>query len=115
MGCPINSFFPCPYPYFYPFLSLPIVFNYFYHGPTLATNNSTRVLLEIKELMEKAANATERLGSRTSDGAPVVKHVTHVFLPESLVLCTRERPILCLLLMLGTLWLGYALYQLRRR
>uniref|UniRef100_A0A8C7J360 Solute carrier family 4 member 11 n=1 Tax=Oncorhynchus kisutch TaxID=8019 RepID=A0A8C7J360_ONCKI len=41
-------------------------------------------------------------------------HVTHVFLPESLVLCTRERPILCLLLMLGTLWLGYALYQLRR-
>ncbi|XP_029581507.1 sodium bicarbonate transporter-like protein 11 isoform X2 [Salmo trutta] len=91
------------------------IFNYFYHGPTLATNNSTRVLLEIKELMEKAANATERLGSGTSHGAPVVEHVTHVFLPESLVLCTRERPILCLLLMLGTLWLGYALYQLRRR
>ncbi|XP_023846071.1 solute carrier family 4 member 11 isoform X1 [Salvelinus sp. IW2-2015] len=90
------------------------VFNYFYHGPTLATNNSTRVLLEIKELMEKAANATERLGNGTSHGAPVVKHDTHVFLPESLVLCTRERPILCLLLMLGTLWLGYALYQLRR-
>uniref|UniRef100_A0A8C8HDK8 Bicarbonate transporter-like transmembrane domain-containing protein n=1 Tax=Oncorhynchus tshawytscha TaxID=74940 RepID=A0A8C8HDK8_ONCTS len=43
-----------------------------------------------------------------------ILHVTHVFLPESLVLCTRERPILCLLLMLGTLWLGYALYQLRR-
>lgn len=38
-----------------------------------------------------------------------------VYLPESLVVCTRERPILCLLLMLGTLWLGYALYLIKRR
>lgn len=38
-----------------------------------------------------------------------------VFLPETLVECTRERPILCLLLMLGTLWLGYALYLIKRR
>ena len=38
-----------------------------------------------------------------------------VFLPESLVVTTRERPILCLLLMLGTLWLGYALYLIKRR
>lgn len=38
-----------------------------------------------------------------------------ITLPESLVLCTRERPILCLLLMLGTLWLGYALYLIKRR
>uniref|UniRef100_A0AAQ5Z5Q6 Bicarbonate transporter-like transmembrane domain-containing protein n=1 Tax=Amphiprion ocellaris TaxID=80972 RepID=A0AAQ5Z5Q6_AMPOC len=32
----------------------------------------------------------------------------------SLVICTRERPILCLLLMLGTLWLGYTLYLIKR-
>lgn len=39
---------------------------------------------------------------------------TGFLLPESLVVCTRERPILCLLLMLGTLWLGYALYLIKR-
>uniref|UniRef100_A0A674P121 Solute carrier family 4 member 11 n=1 Tax=Takifugu rubripes TaxID=31033 RepID=A0A674P121_TAKRU len=39
---------------------------------------------------------------------------TLVFLPQSLVECTREMPILCLLLMLGTLWLGYTLYLIRR-
>uniref|UniRef100_A0A8C1S7T9 Solute carrier family 4 member 11 n=1 Tax=Cyprinus carpio TaxID=7962 RepID=A0A8C1S7T9_CYPCA len=37
-----------------------------------------------------------------------------VFLPESFILCTRARPLLCLLLMLGTLWVGYTLYQFRR-
>uniref|UniRef100_A0A8C2CQ97 Solute carrier family 4 member 11 n=1 Tax=Cyprinus carpio TaxID=7962 RepID=A0A8C2CQ97_CYPCA len=37
-----------------------------------------------------------------------------VSLPASMVLCTRERPILCLLLMLGTLWLGYALFLIKR-
>uniref|UniRef100_A0A8C5N939 Sodium bicarbonate transporter-like protein 11 n=1 Tax=Gouania willdenowi TaxID=441366 RepID=A0A8C5N939_GOUWI len=37
-----------------------------------------------------------------------------IFLDETFVLCTRERPILCLLLMLGTLWLGYALYVIKR-
>lgn len=36
-------------------------------------------------------------------------------LPESLIQCTRERPVLCLLLMLGTLWMGYTLYQFKRR
>ncbi|KAG7271016.1 hypothetical protein CRUP_038467, partial [Coryphaenoides rupestris] len=34
--------------------------------------------------------------------------------PESLIHCTRERPLLCLLLMLGTLWMGYTLYQFKR-
>uniref|UniRef100_A0A8C9YJ34 Solute carrier family 4 member 11 n=1 Tax=Sander lucioperca TaxID=283035 RepID=A0A8C9YJ34_SANLU len=37
-----------------------------------------------------------------------------IFLPKALVLTTRERPILCLLLMLGTLWLGYTLYIIKR-
>lgn len=36
-------------------------------------------------------------------------------LPESFIQCTRERPVLCLLLMLGTLWMGYTLYQFKRR
>uniref|UniRef100_A0AAQ5ZGY3 Bicarbonate transporter-like transmembrane domain-containing protein n=1 Tax=Amphiprion ocellaris TaxID=80972 RepID=A0AAQ5ZGY3_AMPOC len=35
-------------------------------------------------------------------------------LPESFIQCTRERPVLCLLLMLGTLWMGYTLYQFKR-
>uniref|UniRef100_A0A667YZQ9 Solute carrier family 4 member 11 n=1 Tax=Myripristis murdjan TaxID=586833 RepID=A0A667YZQ9_9TELE len=29
-------------------------------------------------------------------------------------LCLMERPVLCLLLMLGTLWMGYTLYQFKR-
>ncbi|XP_027857401.1 solute carrier family 4 member 11 isoform X5 [Xiphophorus couchianus] len=33
---------------------------------------------------------------------------------EDLPQCTRERPVLCLLLMLGTLWMGYTLYQFKR-
>lgn len=73
------------------------------------------MLQQIKELLEQAAkNGTElRLVNGTGPES-VVEHVS-VFLPESLVLCTRERPILCLLLMLGTLWLGYALYLIKRR
>ncbi|XP_036006504.1 sodium bicarbonate transporter-like protein 11 isoform X4 [Fundulus heteroclitus] len=35
-------------------------------------------------------------------------------LPESFIQCSRERPVLCLLLMLGTLWMGYTLYQFKR-
>lgn len=35
-------------------------------------------------------------------------------MPESFIQCTRERPVLCLLLMLGTLWMGYTLYQFKR-
>ncbi|KAJ3613154.1 hypothetical protein NHX12_019406, partial [Muraenolepis orangiensis] len=43
------------------------------------------------------------LGNGSVDGGGVVT--------ESLIHCTRERPLLCLLLMLGTLWMGYTLYQ----
>uniref|UniRef100_A0A4W6FLW4 Solute carrier family 4 member 11 n=1 Tax=Lates calcarifer TaxID=8187 RepID=A0A4W6FLW4_LATCA len=75
------------------------IFEHFYHGPTLATTNSTLVL--------QHHNETGSLLGHTEGHASV-------FLPESLVLCTRERPILCLLLMLGTLWLGYALYLIKR-
>lgn len=65
-------------------------------------------MLQMTEILETLKNQT---GS--SNQSDVEHH--HVYLPESLVLCTRERPILCLLLMLGTLWLGYALYLIKRR
>uniref|UniRef100_A0AAQ5ZAJ5 Bicarbonate transporter-like transmembrane domain-containing protein n=1 Tax=Amphiprion ocellaris TaxID=80972 RepID=A0AAQ5ZAJ5_AMPOC len=67
------------------------IFQHYYHGPMLATTNSTTV----------------------SPSGQAEGHAS-VFLPESLVICTRERPILCLLLMLGTLWLGYTLYLIKR-
>ncbi|XP_055080554.1 solute carrier family 4 member 11-like isoform X2 [Periophthalmus magnuspinnatus] len=76
------------------------IFNHYYYGPTLVTSNSTVVLQQITEILEQANN-------QTGDS-------NLLLLPESLVMCTRERPILCLLLMLGTLWLGYALYLIKR-
>ncbi|XP_069026962.1 solute carrier family 4 member 11-like [Embiotoca jacksoni] len=81
------------------------IFDHFYHGPTLVTTNSTLVLQQINEILEKAKNQM----ANTSE-----HHNDTIFLPESLVICTRERPILCLLLMLGTLWLGYALYLIKK-
>uniref|UniRef100_A0A8C6WFA7 Solute carrier family 4 member 11 n=1 Tax=Neogobius melanostomus TaxID=47308 RepID=A0A8C6WFA7_9GOBI len=51
-------------------------------------------------------------GTVLAMGHPEV--LTGPILPESLVVCTRERPILCLLLMLGTLWLGYTLFVIKR-
>ncbi|XP_059201983.1 solute carrier family 4 member 11-like [Centropristis striata] len=80
------------------------IFQHYYHAPTLATSNSTLVLQQISEILEKMNNQT----------ANVTGGHASVFLPESLVLTTRERPVLCLLLMLGTLWLGYALYLIKR-
>lgn len=83
------------------------IFHHFYHGPTLATGNSTTVILQMTEILENLKNQTG-IGNQSE-----VEHKP-IYLPESLVLCTRERPILCLLLMLGTLWLGYALYLIKR-
>lgn len=60
------------------------------------------------EILETLKNQTG------SSNQSEVEH-QYIYLPESLVLCTRERPVLCLLLMLGTLWLGYALYLIKRR
>ncbi|XP_038554856.1 sodium bicarbonate transporter-like protein 11 [Micropterus salmoides] len=91
------------------------IFKHFYHGPTLATTNSTLVLQQIKEILEK-----NQTGNTLGDHNETVSLMGHagghalILLPESLVLTTRERPILCLLLMLGTLWLGYALYLIKR-
>ncbi|KAG7260568.1 hypothetical protein CRUP_033523 [Coryphaenoides rupestris] len=85
------------------------IFNHFYYGPTLATTNATLVLQQIKELLENAQSNGSGLLAAESEAV----HAT-VYLPDSLVLCTRERPILCLFLMLATLWLGYALYLIKR-
>lgn len=70
--------------------------------------NSTVVRQEMMKILEDLENNTG------SGNQSEVEHQP-IYLPESLVLCTRERPVLCLLLMLGTLWLGYALYLIKRR
>ncbi|KAM9741602.1 solute carrier family 4 member 11-like isoform 2-T2 [Menidia menidia] len=91
------------------------IFEHYYHGPTLTTTNSTIVLQQINEILEKANNQTTNMLEHVRGNISFhTKDHTLVFLPESLVECTRERPILCLLLMLGTLWLGYALYLIKR-
>ncbi|KAM3613402.1 uncharacterized protein V6R79_025448 [Siganus canaliculatus] len=91
------------------------IFQHYYHGPALQTTNRTLVLEQINEILDKAANNTGSMpgahnetGSVTGEGHPLI------LLPQSLVLCSREMPILCLLLMLGTLWLGYALFLIKR-
>uniref|UniRef100_A0A8B9KW86 Solute carrier family 4 member 11 n=1 Tax=Astyanax mexicanus TaxID=7994 RepID=A0A8B9KW86_ASTMX len=66
------------------------IFHKYYHAPTLANGS-------IEEL-----NRISRDMNLTGE------------LPESFILCTRARPLLCLLLMLGTLWVGYTLYQFKR-
>lgn len=76
------------------------------------------MLQQITEVLEKMKNQTGDTLGHSNQTAPLMGHAQEhalFYLPESLVVCTRERPILCLLLMLGTLWLGYALYLIKRR
>lgn len=91
-----------------------IVFQHFYRGPMLTTTNSTLVFQQLEEILNQTGNGLGEHGK----AVPLMEHTeghTLIFLPESLVQCTREMPILCLLLMLGTLWLGYTLYLIKRR
>ncbi|XP_016378262.1 sodium bicarbonate transporter-like protein 11 [Sinocyclocheilus rhinocerous] len=74
------------------------IFHKYYHGLTLV-NGSTEELHGLGVILHQGVNGTENGG---------------ISLPATMVLCTRERPILCLLLMLGTLWLGYALFLIKR-
>uniref|UniRef100_A0A8C1ID12 Solute carrier family 4 member 11 n=1 Tax=Cyprinus carpio TaxID=7962 RepID=A0A8C1ID12_CYPCA len=80
-------------------LSPLLIFHKHYHGLTLI-NGSTEELHGLGVILHQTVNTTENRG---------------VSLPAAMVLCTRESPILCLLLMLGTLWLGYALFLIKRR
>lgn len=76
------------------------VFHKHYHPPTLANGS-------IEELQRISAGLNA--GETNLTGAGLLSF------PESFILCTRARPLLCLLLMLGTLWVGYTLYQFKRR
>ncbi|XP_034531773.1 sodium bicarbonate transporter-like protein 11 isoform X2 [Notolabrus celidotus] len=76
------------------------IFHRYYHSPTLA-NSSMEVFPQNGDLIG---------GNRSETAARFAVRV----LPETLIQCTRERPVLCLLLMLGTLWMGYTLYQFKR-
>ncbi|XP_072524373.1 solute carrier family 4 member 11-like isoform X2 [Salminus brasiliensis] len=72
------------------------IFHKYYHGPTLV--NSSAVEFNHLTDMLQHPESSSTAGS----------------LSAVLILCTRERPILCLLLMLGTLWLGYVLFLIKR-
>uniref|UniRef100_A0AAQ5YAF8 Bicarbonate transporter-like transmembrane domain-containing protein n=1 Tax=Amphiprion ocellaris TaxID=80972 RepID=A0AAQ5YAF8_AMPOC len=76
------------------------IFQHYYHGPMLATTNSTVVLQQINEILEMANNQTQNMP----------EHHNETVSPSG----QAEGPILCLLLMLGTLWLGYTLYLIKR-
>uniref|UniRef100_A0A8C5H126 Sodium bicarbonate transporter-like protein 11 n=1 Tax=Gouania willdenowi TaxID=441366 RepID=A0A8C5H126_GOUWI len=92
------------------------IFNEYYHGPILGTDNSTVVLQQMYHILEEL-NQTANTPTPHNETESMLKNTQGqppIFLDETFVLCTRERPILCLLLMLGTLWLGYALYVIKR-
>uniref|UniRef100_A0A1A8PV70 Solute carrier family 4, sodium borate transporter, member 11 n=1 Tax=Nothobranchius rachovii TaxID=451742 RepID=A0A1A8PV70_9TELE len=76
------------------------IFHRYYHSPTLANRS-----------IEDFPQGGDLLGGNRSKA--MLGSVLNTF-PESFIQCTRERPVLCLLLMLGTLWMGYTLYQFKR-
>uniref|UniRef100_A0A1A8ER36 Solute carrier family 4, sodium borate transporter, member 11 n=1 Tax=Nothobranchius korthausae TaxID=1143690 RepID=A0A1A8ER36_9TELE len=76
------------------------IFHRYYHSPTLANRS-----------IEDFPQGGDLLGGNRSKA--MLSSVFSTF-PESFIHCTRERPVLCLLLMLGTLWMGYTLYQFKR-
>uniref|UniRef100_A0A672HVD8 Bicarbonate transporter-like transmembrane domain-containing protein n=1 Tax=Salarias fasciatus TaxID=181472 RepID=A0A672HVD8_SALFA len=80
------------------------IFHRYYHSPTMAN----RSMADFAEGSEALAE-----GNR-SEAAVAAAELALTALPESLIHCTRERPLLCLLLMMGTLWMGYTLYQFKR-
>ncbi|XP_050982448.1 sodium bicarbonate transporter-like protein 11 isoform X1 [Labeo rohita] len=75
------------------------IFHEYYHAPTLANGSAAEL---------------NRISGSLHLGELNLTETGPVSLPESFILCTRARPLLCLLLMLGTLWVGYTLYQFRR-
>ncbi|XP_077093558.1 solute carrier family 4 member 11 isoform X4 [Siphateles boraxobius] len=75
------------------------IFQEYYHAPTLANGSAAEL---------------NRISGSVHLGELNLTQAGSVSLPESFILCTRARPLLCLLLMMGTLWVGYTLYQFRR-
>lgn len=76
------------------------VFSWYYHPPTLTDAPYQNV---------STGRFPAGNGSEAGGGLGLAA------LPDTIIHCTRERPVLCLLLMLGTLWMGYTLYQFKRR
>uniref|UniRef100_A0A672HVS3 Bicarbonate transporter-like transmembrane domain-containing protein n=1 Tax=Salarias fasciatus TaxID=181472 RepID=A0A672HVS3_SALFA len=67
----------------------------------------------VKGTVKSTSTLLSSPGNR-SEAAVAAAELALTALPESLIHCTRERPLLCLLLMMGTLWMGYTLYQFKR-
>ncbi|XP_051942437.1 sodium bicarbonate transporter-like protein 11 isoform X4 [Hippocampus zosterae] len=76
------------------------IFQRYYHPPTLGNAS--------------AADVSHRVAGAGVNGSDSGVASVLQALPDSLIDCTRERPVLCLLLMMGTLWMGYTLYQFKR-
>ncbi|XP_019718276.1 solute carrier family 4 member 11 [Hippocampus comes] len=76
------------------------IFQRYYHPPTLGNAS--------------ASDASHRVAGAGVNGSELGVASVLQALPDSLIDCTRERPVLCLLLMMGTLWIGYTLYQFKR-
>ena len=83
------------------------VFHRYYSAPTLS--NGTMAAFP-----PRPDNPLGSVAQGNGSGA-VTAAMEYTAFPESIIHCTRERPLLCLLLMLGTLWMGYTLYQFKRR
>ncbi|CAB1330410.1 unnamed protein product, partial [Coregonus sp. 'balchen'] len=90
-----------------------IVFHKYYHASTL-TNGSGEALLWLQEQWGVTLLGGNGTGAGGAEGGGVGGFSSSSLpLPDSFIQSTRERPVLCLLLMLGTLWLGYTLYQFK--
>ncbi|KAJ8281466.1 hypothetical protein GJAV_G00068010 [Gymnothorax javanicus] len=83
------------------------IFHKCYHIPVIS-NGSAEQLHRLKEAVLEAANHTPDSTPTPSTGGGALAFA------EAIVHCARDQPVLCLLLSLGTLWLGYTLYQFKR-
>ncbi|XP_061651922.1 sodium bicarbonate transporter-like protein 11 isoform X3 [Phyllopteryx taeniolatus] len=77
------------------------IFQRYYHPPTLGNASA-------------ADPSSAGVGVTGGNGSELAVASALHAIPDSLIDCTRERPVLCLLLMMGTLWMGYTLYQFKR-
>ncbi|XP_076002800.1 solute carrier family 4 member 11 isoform X2 [Genypterus blacodes] len=79
------------------------IFHRYYHAPSLS-NGSFEAIQRLRDQADPTS------GNRSAVAAGLALNT----FPDNLIQCSRERPVLCLLLMLGTLWMGYTLYQFKR-
>ncbi|KAJ8271634.1 hypothetical protein COCON_G00104930 [Conger conger] len=84
------------------------IFHKCYHNPVLG-NLSVGGVHRLQGVLMQDGLTNTTGGAANSTGGGVLPPFAEV-----IVQCTRDRPVLCLLLTLGTLWLGYTLYQFKR-